>query len=88
MLEDRGNLIGIVLLILCGLSAGTMLGYIDAREMARFSGPSWLGWTVVAVFIGLSLFGVVQMIRGKTLGNDVRGKRRSWRHRSDPNEPR
>jgi hypothetical protein len=88
MLEDRGNWIGIALLILCGLSAGTMLGYIDAREMARFSGPGWLGWAIVAVFIALSIFGVVQAIRGKTLGNDVRGKRRSWWRRSDGNEPR
>ena len=88
MLEDRANLIGIALLILCGLSAGAMLGYIDAGEMARFSGPGWLGWTIVAVFIALSLFGVIQMIRGKTLGNDVRSKRRSWRNRSDPDEPR
>lgn len=88
MFEDRGNWIGIALLILCALSAGTMLGYIDAGEMARFSGPGWLGGAIVVAFIALSIFGVVQMLRGKTLGNDVRGKRRSWRRRSDSNEPR
>ena len=84
MLEDRGNWIGIILLILCGLSAGTMLGYIDAREMAQFSGPAWVGWAIVVLFIGLSMFGVVQMLRGKHLGDDVRGKGRFWPRRSDP----
>jgi len=87
VLEDRGNWIGIALLILCGLSAGTMLGYIDARKMAHFSGPGWVGWAIVVAFIGLSVFGVVQMVRGKTLGNDVRSKRRSWRRPADPNKP-
>jgi hypothetical protein len=55
--------------------------------MAHFSGPGWVGWAIVVAFIGLSIFGVVQMVRGKTLGNDVRSKRRSWRRPADPNKP-
>jgi hypothetical protein len=76
--EDRGNLIGVALLVLCGLSAGTMLGYINAGEMARFSGPGWVGVAIIVAFIGLTIFGVVQMARGKHLGNDIRGPRRRW----------
>lgn len=78
MFEDRANWIGIALLIACGLSAGTMLGYIDAGEMAEFSGPGWLGVLIVVVFMGLFIFGAIQMLRGKSLGDDVRGERRRW----------
>jgi hypothetical protein len=80
--EDRGNVIGIALLILCGLSAGTMLGYINAGEMARFRGPGWVGLVIIVAFIGLTIFGVVQMARGKHLGNDIRGPRRRWWRRN------
>lgn len=78
MFEDRANWIGIALLIACGISAGTMLGYIEAGDVARFSGPAWLGWTIAIVFIGLMIFSIVQVRRGKTLGDDIRSERRKW----------
>ena len=78
MFEGRENLIGIVLLIACGLSAGTMLGYIDAGEVARFDGPGWLGVLIAVLGIGVMILLFVRQ-RGIGLGNDVRSKRRWWR---------
>ena len=78
MFEGRQNLIGIVLLIACGLSAGTMLGYIDAGEVARFDGPGWLGVLIAVFGIGVMILLFVRQ-RGIGLGNDVRSKRRWWR---------
>ena len=78
MFEDRGNWIGIALLVLGGLSAGTMLGYINAGEIARFSGPQWLGVTVIVVTIGLTIYITIQAFRGRHLGDDLRSQRRRW----------
>ena len=83
MFEDRGNWIGIALLVLCGLSAGTMLGYIKAGEIARFSGPQWLGVTVIVVTIGLTIYMTIQALRGRHLGDDLRGQRRRWWRRNN-----
>ena len=83
MFEDRGNWIGIALLVLCGLSAGTMLGYIKAGEIARFSGPQWLGVTVIVVTIGLTIYMTIQVLRGRHLGDDLRGQRRRWWRRDN-----
>ncbi len=51
-MDDRGNLVGIVILVLCGISAGTMLAYINRGERAQFSGPGWLGVVIVVAGIG------------------------------------
>lgn len=83
MFEDKGNWIGIGLLILCGISAGTMLGYIEAGEVARFDGPGWLGLLIVVAFIGLLIFSAVRSFRGRTLGDDVRSDRPWWRRDRD-----
>jgi hypothetical protein len=79
MFEDKGNWIGIGLLILCGLSAGTMLGYIEAGERARWTGPGWLGIVLIVAFLGLLIFGAVRRFRGGSLGDDVRSDRPWWR---------
>ena len=79
MFEDKGNWIGIGLLILCGISAGTMLGYIEAGERARFSGPTWVGIIVTVAFLGLVVFSAVRTYRGKSYGDDVRKDRPWWR---------
>ena len=78
MFEDRGSWVGIGLLVLCGLAAGSLLGYIEAGEIARWSGPGWLGWLIIIGAIGATLFGVFQSRRGGTMGNDVRSERRKW----------
>ncbi len=87
-MDDRGNLVGIAILVLCGISAGTMLAYINRGERAEFSGPGWLGVAIVVAGIGLILFMTVQLLRGwlsrrggggDFLGNDTRSRRRWWR---------
>ena len=77
MFEGRDNLIGIVLLIACGISAGTMLGYIDAREVARFDGPDWQRYLIIGGGLALIL-ATILVGRGGQPGNDVRSKRRRW----------
>jgi hypothetical protein len=79
MFEDKGNWIGIGLLILCGISAGTMLGYIEAGERARWTGPGWLGIVLIVAFLGLVVLGAVRTFRGRTYGDDVRSDRPWWR---------
>ena len=83
MFEDRSGWIGIGLLVLCGLSAGSMLGYIEAGKIARFGGPGWLGLVITGVAIAALLFGFWQSRRHGTIGNDVRSERRRWWTRSD-----
>lgn len=76
--EDRGSWVGIGLLILCGLSAGSLLGYIEAGEIARFGGPGWLGWLIIVLAFAAIGFSFWQSRRGGNPGNDVRGERRTW----------
>lgn len=82
MFEDRGNWIGIALLVLCGLSAGTMLGYIRAGEILRYTGPHRLGVVITIVFILPTLYMTIQAFRGRLLGDDLRGPRRRWWRRN------
>lgn len=92
-MDDRGNWIGIGLLILCGLSAGTMLAYIAAGERATWDGPGWLGTAIVIVGVGLFLFIIIQQFRswmgrrggqgGDFLGNDTRPRRRWFWNRDE-----
>ena len=89
MFDNKDNWVGIGILILCGLSAGTMLAYISRGEIARWNGPDWLGSVIVLVGVGLFLFIIVQQIRGwlsrrgggggDFLGNDTRPRRRWWK---------
>jgi hypothetical protein len=86
MFEDKGNWVGIAILVLGGLSAGTMIAYIAAGERATWSGPGWLGTAIVVVGVGLILFMSFQQLRnwfrrrggqgGDWLGNDTRPQRR------------
>jgi hypothetical protein len=86
MFEGRENWIGIALLVLCGLSAGTMLGYINAGEVARFEGPAWQRYLIVGAGIALTLV-MIWQARSTRLGNDIRGKGRRWFRRSREDEP-
>jgi hypothetical protein len=76
--EDKNNLIGLALLVLCGLSAGTMLGYIKAGEIARYTGPPWLGVVIVVAGIAVTAYMTAQHFRGQQLGDDTRERKRRW----------
>jgi hypothetical protein len=80
MFEDKSNWIGLLLLVACGLSAGTMLGYIDAGTFPDWNVPGWLKLIVIVGGLVLIIGGFVWMRRGPTLGNDVRSPRR-WFNR-------
>lgn len=88
MFDDRDNWIGIAILVLCGISAGTMLAYINRGEIAEWSGPTWLGNAIVAAGLALFVILTIQQVRawrsrrgggGSFLGNDTRPKRRWWK---------
>jgi drug/metabolite transporter (DMT)-like permease len=82
MFEGRENWIGIALLVLCGLSAGSMLGYINAREVARFEGPAWQRYLIVGG--GFLVFGIViWQAWGTRMRNDIGSRRRWWRRDKD-----
>ena len=80
MFEDKSSWIGIALLVVCGLSAGTMLGFINAGTLPDWDVPSWLYWTVIIGGLGLMIGGFFWSRRGPKLGNDVRSPRR-WFNR-------
>jgi len=78
MFEDRSNLIGLALLIGCGLSAGIMLGYIETGTVPVWDGPAWIKWSVVGAGVALILYGLIQSMRGRWFGHDLPGPRRRW----------
>lgn len=92
-MDDRGNWVGIAILMICGLSAGTMLAYIAAGERATWNGPDWLGNVIVGVGLALFVIIMIQQFRswnarrggegGDFLGNDTRPKRKWWWNKDD-----
>jgi heme A synthase len=76
---SRDNLVGILLLGVCGLALGVMLAYIRAGERPTYTGPGWLAGAIAVLFIGLLIFGA---IRGRGAGaftrDDVGAPRPSW----------
>ena len=88
MSGDKGNWVGIGILILCGLSAGTMLAYINRGEIARWNGSGWLGTMISVVGTVFIVALILMQVRGwlsrrgggggDFLGNDTRSPRRKW----------
>jgi hypothetical protein len=76
MFEDKSGWIGIALLVLCGVAAGAMLGFIDGGTLPDWNPPAWLYWTVIVGGLALMIGGFIWSRRGPRLGNDVRSPRR------------
>ncbi len=79
MFEDKNNLVGIILLMACGISAGVMLGYINTGTLPDWDVPAWLYWGVIIGGLALMFGGFILSRRGPKLGNDVRSPRRWFR---------
>jgi amino acid transporter len=58
MFNDRGNLIGVLLLGLCAVAAGVMIWAIVTGQSLEYNGPGWLTTLLAILFIGGSLYGM------------------------------
>ena len=52
----RENLIGLALLLLCGIAAIALLYQIGTGTRFQFTGPSWVGTALQLLFLGLTIF--------------------------------
>ncbi len=57
MFDDRDNLVGVLLLGVCGVVAGILIYAIVTGQRLRFSGPGWLGPILLIVMLGLLGYG-------------------------------
>src|SRR5688572_16815847 len=71
---DRENTVGFLLLAVCAAVGGVMLFSIATGTRFRYTGPAWLVWVLLALFVGGGLYG---LFRGG-LGGGRFGGGRSW----------
>ena len=84
---NRDNLIGGVLLGLCGVVAVILIINIAAGTRPTYRGPGWVPAVLGVVFIGALLYGLVQAFRSRSGGggggtqwpNPMTGQRPWWR---------
>lgn len=65
MFDDRENIIGALLLLLCAVAGGVMLYAILTGNELEYTGPGWLVWVLGALFIAGVLFGLIQNLAGR-----------------------
>jgi hypothetical protein len=75
---DRENIIGIALLGLCIAIGGVMVYAIATGTRFHYTGPRWLIWVLMAIFVGGLLYGLVNA-RGGRRWPDPRSGRGGWR---------
>ncbi|MBA3337773.1 MAG: hypothetical protein H0T49_09440 [Chloroflexia bacterium] len=56
---NRENTIGLAFLALCGFLAAALLYSILTDTPLRYTGPAWLGWMLMLLFLGGILYGLV-----------------------------
>ncbi len=54
---DRENAVGFLLLGFCAVVAGVLIYSIQTGTQFRFTGPNWLGWALMLVFLGAIGYG-------------------------------
>lgn len=77
---DRENAVGFLLLGLCVVIGGVMVYAIATGTQLRYTGPTWLGWVLAAIFIGAIAYGFLSR-RGRGSGPhwpDPQTGRRAW----------
>jgi hypothetical protein len=72
MFDDKQNIIGFLLLGLCTVVGGVLVWEIMSGDRLHYDGPAWLGWVLLALFIGASMFG---LSRGGTFRRRWSGRR-------------
>ncbi len=94
---DRENAVGFLLLGFCAVVAGVLIYSIQTGTQFRFTGPNWLGWALMIVFLGAAGYGFFTNLarrRGTDGGpqwpDPGAGRQRGWRRwfRRDGNRER
>jgi hypothetical protein len=85
MFNDRGNLIGLIFLLLCAVVGGVLVWSIVTGKRLEYNGPAWLTWVLGALFIGGIVYGMVQGGMGRVRSgggpqwpNPASGRRPWW----------
>jgi hypothetical protein len=78
----RDNLIGVLMLAVCGVVALVIIWQIVTGERLTYDGPGWLIWILAAIIAGGSLYAIFQ---GRIRGEDQQwpsptaGRKPLWR---------
>ena len=54
---DRENAVGFLLLGFCAVVAGVLVYSIQTGTRFRFTGPNWLSWALMLIFLGAIGYG-------------------------------
>jgi hypothetical protein len=85
MFDDGENVIGLLLLGVCAVVGGVLIWQIVTGERLGYTGPDWLVWILLIVFVGGSLYGLVRgggfgrLRRGRQWPDPQTGHRPWWR---------
>ena len=85
MFDDGDNLIGLLFLAVCAVVGGVLVWQIVTGERLRYTGPAWLVWILLIIFVGGSLYGLVRgggrglLGRGRQWPDPQTGQRPWWR---------
>lgn len=66
----RENLIGLLLLLFCAVSAAVMVRAIITGETPQVNLPPMLAWPLGIAFVGMLLYGMFSNFRDKRSGGD------------------
>lgn len=66
----RENMIGLLLLLFCGVSAAAMIRSIITGESPQFDLPPQLMWPLGILFVSLLLYGLTANFRDRRSGGD------------------
>ena len=75
---ERGDVIGLLLLGLCVAAGGVLVYSIATGTELRYTGPSWLAWLLLLLFLGGIVYGLVSSGRGRW-PDPLTGRARRWR---------
>ena len=78
MFDDGDSAIGLLLLGLCAVVAGVLIWQITTGNRLRYSGPGWLVWVLLILFIGASLYGLARGM-GRRWPDPLTGRLPWWR---------
>jgi len=65
MFDGRENIIGVILIALCVVIGAVMVWAIATDAELEYTGPDWLAWSIAALFLGGTLYGLYQGLAGR-----------------------
>ena len=79
---DRENLVGVVLLAVCAVVGGLLVYAIATGTRFVYTGPEWLGWVLLVLFVGAAVYGWLTS-RRRRWPHPQAGWRWPWQRRRD-----